>query len=70
MVNAGLPNAEAEPLRSWTFAKVKTAGPVVFHSAPAALPLVQQAGLANVVLLKQDDGSGKGFALYSLDLSR
>ncbi|WP_229414434.1 bifunctional 2',3'-cyclic-nucleotide 2'-phosphodiesterase/3'-nucleotidase [Zemynaea arenosa] len=56
--------------RSWTFAKVKTAGPVVFHSAPAALPLVQQAGLANVVLLKQDDGSGKGFALYSLDLSR
>jgi 2',3'-cyclic-nucleotide 2'-phosphodiesterase/3'-nucleotidase len=56
--------------RSWTFAKVKTAGPVVFHSTPGMIGLAQQAGLTNVSLLRTDDGLGKGFALYGVDLSQ
>ncbi len=56
--------------RSWQFAKVKTAGPVVFHSAPDVIGLAQQAGLKNVSLLRADDGGGKGYSLYAVDLSR
>jgi 2',3'-cyclic-nucleotide 2'-phosphodiesterase/3'-nucleotidase len=56
--------------RSWRFAKVKTAGAVVFHSAPGVFDLARQAGLQNVSLLRADDGGGKGFALYAVDLSR
>jgi 2',3'-cyclic-nucleotide 2'-phosphodiesterase/3'-nucleotidase len=56
--------------RSWRFTKVKTAGPVVFHSAPEVIGLARQAGLTNVSLLRADDGGGRGFALYALDLSR
>jgi 2',3'-cyclic-nucleotide 2'-phosphodiesterase/3'-nucleotidase len=56
--------------RSWHFAKVKTAGPVVFHSAPDVIGLAQQAGLTNVSLLRADDGGGKGYSLYAVDLSR
>jgi len=59
-------NGEA---RSWQFAPVHTAGPVVFHSAPGMLPLAQEAGLSGVSLLKEDDGGGKGFALYAIDLA-
>jgi 2',3'-cyclic-nucleotide 2'-phosphodiesterase/3'-nucleotidase len=58
------------PQRSWRFAKVKTAGPVVFHSAPGMIGLAQQAGLTNVSLLRADDGGGKGYSLYAVDLSR
>ena len=56
--------------RSWRFAKVKTAGPVVFHSAPDVLGLARQAGLQNVSLLRADDGGGKGYSLYAVDLSQ
>jgi len=56
--------------RSWRFAPVKTAGPVVFHSAPGMLELAEEAGLANVRQLRADDGQGKGFALYAVDLSQ
>lgn len=56
--------------RSWRFAKVQTAGPVVFHSAPGMFRLAQEAGLDNVSLLREDDGLGKGFALYALDLAK
>ena len=56
--------------RSWRFAKVKTAGPVVFHSAPGVLALARAAGLTNVSLLRADDGGGKGYALYAVDLSQ
>ncbi|MDB5920281.1 MAG: bifunctional 2,3-cyclic-nucleotide 2-phosphodiesterase/3-nucleotidase [Massilia sp.] len=56
--------------RSWRFAKVKTAGPVVFHSAPGVIELARAAGLSNVALLRADDGGGKGYALYSVDLSQ
>jgi 2',3'-cyclic-nucleotide 2'-phosphodiesterase/3'-nucleotidase len=56
--------------RSWRFTPVRTAGPVVFHSAPGMLKLAQEAGLENVSLLREDDGLGKGFALYALDLAK
>ncbi|MDL2357092.1 MAG: bifunctional 2',3'-cyclic-nucleotide 2'-phosphodiesterase/3'-nucleotidase [Pseudomonadota bacterium] len=56
--------------RSWQFAKVKTAGPVVFHSAPNVIGLARAAGLQNVTLLRADDGGGKGYALYAVDLSQ
>lgn len=56
--------------RSWRFAQVKTAGPVVFHSAPGMLTLAREAGLENVREAAADDGLGKGFALYELDLSK
>ncbi|MCE3606350.1 bifunctional 2',3'-cyclic-nucleotide 2'-phosphodiesterase/3'-nucleotidase [Massilia sp. P8910] len=65
-----LTRAQNGQQRSWRFAKTRTAGPVVFHSAPAMLPLAQQAGLGNVSLLRADDGLGKGFALYAVDLSK
>jgi 2',3'-cyclic-nucleotide 2'-phosphodiesterase/3'-nucleotidase len=65
-----LTRAQHGQQRSWRFARVRTAGPVVFHSAPGLLPLAQQAGLANISQLRVDDGLGKGFALYAIDLSK
>jgi 2',3'-cyclic-nucleotide 2'-phosphodiesterase / 3'-nucleotidase len=56
--------------RSWRFVRVKTAGPVVFHSAPGKLELARAAGIDNVSELRADDGQGKGFALYAIDLSK
>jgi 2',3'-cyclic-nucleotide 2'-phosphodiesterase/3'-nucleotidase len=56
--------------RSWRFAKVAAKGPVVFHSAPGKLALARAAGLENVSQLAADDGSGKGFALYAVDLAK
>ena len=55
--------------RSWRFSRVKTAGPVVFHSAPGMIAIAHEAGLNNVSQLRADDGLGKGFALYGIDLS-
>jgi 2',3'-cyclic-nucleotide 2'-phosphodiesterase/3'-nucleotidase len=55
-------------VRSWRFAPVKTAGPVVFHSAPGKLALAREAGVDNVTELQADDG--KGFAVYAVDLSK
>jgi 2',3'-cyclic-nucleotide 2'-phosphodiesterase/3'-nucleotidase len=56
--------------RSWRFAPVATKGAVVFHSAPGMIALAREAGLGAVTQLKQDDGGGKGFALYAIDLSQ
>ncbi|MRX09867.1 bifunctional 2',3'-cyclic-nucleotide 2'-phosphodiesterase/3'-nucleotidase [Pseudoduganella sp. FT25W] len=56
--------------RSWRFAPVATSGAVVFHSAPGMLDLARDAGLSAVSQLKADDGAGKGFALYAIDLSK
>jgi 2',3'-cyclic-nucleotide 2'-phosphodiesterase/3'-nucleotidase len=56
--------------RSWRFTKVQTKGPVVFHSAPGKLELARAAGLENVSQLAADDGQGKGFALYGVDLAK
>lgn len=56
--------------RSWTFAPVKTAGPLVFSSAPGMAELAHEAGLHKVRQLAPDDGRGKGLALYAIDLSQ
>jgi 2',3'-cyclic-nucleotide 2'-phosphodiesterase/3'-nucleotidase len=42
----------------------------VFHSAPGLEGLAREAGLNNVSQVKADDGSGKGTALYAVDLSK
>lgn len=56
--------------RSWRFAKMKTAGPVVFRSAQGKLELAHQAGLNNVSVLRPDDGQGKGLSLYQINLAK
>jgi len=56
--------------RGWRFVKVATAGPVTFKSAPGKLPAAQAAGINNVSQLRADDGSGKGLAVYQIDLSK
>ncbi|MDN2709713.1 bifunctional 2',3'-cyclic-nucleotide 2'-phosphodiesterase/3'-nucleotidase [Janthinobacterium sp. SUN118] len=65
-----LTRAKNGSARSWRFARAATKGPVVFHSAPNVIELAKAAGIANVTQLKADDGAGKGFALYQLDLSK
>ncbi len=56
--------------RSWHFAKVNAAGPLTFKSAQGKLPVAIAAGLTNVSVFKADDGSGKGLAIYQIDLSK
>jgi 2',3'-cyclic-nucleotide 2'-phosphodiesterase / 3'-nucleotidase len=56
--------------RSWSFSKVKTAGPVTFKSAKDRLPMAIAAGLSNISVLTADDGSGKGLSVYQIDLSK
>lgn len=56
--------------RSWRFARVAVRAPVVFHAAPDMLALARAAGLTQVAQLRADDGEGKGYALYSIDLAR
>lgn len=56
--------------RSWHFTKFATTGRVLFKSAPGKLSLAQAAGLANVSVVNQDDGSGKNLADYAIDLSK
>jgi 2',3'-cyclic-nucleotide 2'-phosphodiesterase/3'-nucleotidase len=63
-------HADLDAQCSWSFARLKLAGPVVFHSAPNQVELARQAGLLNINQLQADDGQGKGFALYAIDLSR
>ena len=65
-----LTRARNGAIRSWRFAPVATKGAVVFHSAPNMLELAREAGLAGISQLKTDDGSGKGLALYAIDLSK
>jgi len=55
--------------RSWRFAQVETAGPVVFHTAPNLLDLAHEAGLHNITQLAPDDGRNRGTALYAIDLA-
>ncbi len=56
--------------RSWHFVKLNTAGPIVFRSAPGKLAVAKAAGINNVSELRADDGSGKGLAVYRIDLSK
>lgn len=65
-----LTRAEHGAARSWRFTPVRTAGQVLFHSAPGLTALAHEAGLRNVTQLKADDGGGKGMALYAVDLSK
>ncbi|HKR75570.1 MAG TPA: bifunctional 2',3'-cyclic-nucleotide 2'-phosphodiesterase/3'-nucleotidase [Rhodanobacter sp.] len=55
------------PARSWRFAKLKTAGPVVFTSASDKQAIAGADGLGNIREL-QDHGDGT--ATYAIDLSR
>jgi 2',3'-cyclic-nucleotide 2'-phosphodiesterase/3'-nucleotidase len=56
--------------RSWRFVPVATKGAVVFHAPPNMIELAREAGLTAVSQIKPDDGGGKGFALYAIDLSK
>jgi 2',3'-cyclic-nucleotide 2'-phosphodiesterase/3'-nucleotidase len=56
--------------RSWRFAQVKTAGPVVLHAPAGMLALARDAGLTQVVEDRSDDGVGRGMGSYSVKLSR
>ncbi len=51
--------------RNWTFATVKTAGPVVFTSATGKIDVAQAAGIDNVSVVKDN---GDGSSSYALDL--
>jgi 2',3'-cyclic-nucleotide 2'-phosphodiesterase/3'-nucleotidase len=57
-------------VRSWRFTRVASAGPIVFKSAPGMASVARSAGIGNVVQVRSDDGSGKGFAVYKIDLSK
>ncbi|HSN01480.1 MAG TPA: bifunctional 2',3'-cyclic-nucleotide 2'-phosphodiesterase/3'-nucleotidase [Rudaea sp.] len=54
-------------MRNWRFAKVKTAGPVVFTSAAGKLDIARGAGIDNVTLVKDN---GDGTAVYAVDLDK
>ncbi|MFV5216112.1 bifunctional 2',3'-cyclic-nucleotide 2'-phosphodiesterase/3'-nucleotidase [Azonexus caeni] len=56
--------------RSWRFTKVATAGPVTFTSSSDKLAVAQAAGLANISLVSNDNGTGKGLGVYAIDLSK
>jgi 2',3'-cyclic-nucleotide 2'-phosphodiesterase/3'-nucleotidase len=53
--------------RNWQFARVHTAGPILFTSAAGKLELARAAGLSSVSLWKD---LGDGNALYRVDLDR
>lgn len=53
--------------RSWQFAKVRTAGPVIFISASNKLAVARDAGLRGITQLKDSD---HGMGTYAVDLSR
>lgn len=55
--------------RSWQFTKVATAGQVTFTSGRGKLALAQAAGLKNISLVQDDEGSGKNLSIYAIDLS-
>ena len=54
---------------SWHFTPVTTAGPVRFTSAPGNAALAATDGIKGVTQVQADDGSGKGLAVYQIDLS-
>ncbi len=68
--NPAVTRAANGAAKSWRFAKVAVAGPVVFSSGANALPVAQAAGLTNISLLAADDGTGKGTSKYGVDLSK
>ena len=61
-----LVRAEDGADRSWRFAPVKTAGPVVFVSAAGKLDLAAAAGLKGIRQIREN---GDGKATYAIDLA-
>ena len=53
--------------RNWHFAKIKTAGPVIFSSAANKLDIARASGIENVSFVKDN---GDDTATYAIDLSR
>jgi 2',3'-cyclic-nucleotide 2'-phosphodiesterase/3'-nucleotidase len=56
--------------RSWNFTSIKTNGLVVFHAPPGKGDIATAAGLNPVEEIQADDGSGRGMALYQVQLAR
>ncbi|HEX8604579.1 MAG TPA: 5'-nucleotidase C-terminal domain-containing protein, partial [Pseudoduganella sp.] len=54
--------------RSWSFAKVRTAGPVILRSAPGHLGVARANGIA--VVSGEGGLDASGFARYTIDLSK
>jgi 2',3'-cyclic-nucleotide 2'-phosphodiesterase/3'-nucleotidase len=59
--------AQFPGMRNWRFARVKTAGPVIFTSAAGKLGLARDDGMSDVSLVKDN---GDGTAVYAIDLSK
>ena len=55
--------------RSFRFTPVALAGRAVLTSAQGALAKAQAAGISNVSLLQNEDGSGKGLSVYAVGLT-
>lgn len=68
--NRNLTLAANGSTRSWRFTKVAIAGPVTFKSATGKLAVAQAAGLSNITQVSADDGSGKGLAVYAINLNQ
>jgi 2',3'-cyclic-nucleotide 2'-phosphodiesterase/3'-nucleotidase len=57
--------------RSWRFTKLATSvAQVQFSSAPNKQTNATAAGITNVTQVAADDGSGKGLAVYQIDLTQ
>jgi 2',3'-cyclic-nucleotide 2'-phosphodiesterase/3'-nucleotidase len=56
--------------RSWRFARVRSAGAVVFQCAPGLLKLARDAGVANVEPISGHENAGSTPALCAIDLSK
>jgi 2',3'-cyclic-nucleotide 2'-phosphodiesterase/3'-nucleotidase len=56
--------------RSWRFSPVATRGKLLFRAPRGELALAQGAGLTGVSVFRDDDGSGRGFAVYAIDLAK
>ncbi|QEI04727.1 bifunctional metallophosphatase/5'-nucleotidase [Pigmentiphaga aceris] len=56
--------------RSWRFAKVTTAGPVVFRSVPDSLPMAVAHGVDNVSVQSTDKDPVTQLSSYRVDLSK
>lgn len=57
--------SDFDDTHNWHFAKVKTAGPVIFTSAAGKLDTARAAGIDNVTLFKDN---GDGTAAYAVNL--
>ncbi|RSZ58880.1 hypothetical protein HF313_26010 [Massilia atriviolacea] len=63
-----LTRARHGTLKSWRFAKMEAAGPVIFHAPPGLLALARDSGLSNVQEAPAQDQAGPG--AYAIDLAQ